>query len=53
MKRIIELLKVKNLNQKPNLKLMPNHYKVIIGPRRAWNSKTQGQAISNGNGWYR
>jgi hypothetical protein len=47
------LSKLKNpdiLKRKPDLKLMPNHYKEEIHPNRIWN---EGTAIRDGHGWYK
>jgi len=40
-------------DRKPNLKLYSNHYKFIPRIHRIWNPLLQGQAISDGKGWYR
>lgn len=42
------------LEKKPNLKLKPNHYLFVGKGRRWWPSNNgRGQAIRDGNGWYK
>jgi len=40
-------------DRKHNLLLRPNHYHVLPRVHRIFNPKLQGQAISDGEGWYK
>ena len=39
--------------RKRDLKLMSNHFKRPILPKRIWHSFHQGTAVRDGNGWYK
>ena len=41
------------LELKPDLKVYPNHRKVLKIPNRYWNSFSYGTAYSDGYGWYK
>ena len=50
---MIKILKDKEiLKKKPNLILKPNHYYLISGHGRYWNSNTRGTAQRVGD-WYK
>ena len=40
-------------DRKPNILLCPNHFRVVPKVHRFWNSSIKGQAISDGEGWYK
>jgi len=40
-------------DRKPDISLKQNHYQFLPRFGRIWNSKIQGQALSDGNGWYK
>ena len=49
----VKILKDKDvLKKKPNLNLKPNHYHLISGQGRIWDSSTKGTAYKHGN-WYK
>ena len=41
------------LKKKPTLNLKPNHYSYASEYGRHWNPKLNGQAVRDGQGWYR
>lgn len=41
------------LDRKPNLTLHENHTKPLMLPIRVWDSAKLGQAVSDGEGWYK
>lgn len=48
-----KILKTDIKDNKPNIKLKPNHYHFISSAGRVWNSTQKGTAISDGRGWYK
>ena len=55
MDNVLGRLKSKTiLDRKPKLKICSNHLRATYIPSgRYWNSSTLGQAIGDGNGWYK
>ena len=40
-------------DRKPNMLVKPNHHQFMPRIHRIWNSHVQGQALSDGYGWFR